>query len=549
MKALKTSIVATCFMLLCLAFAPVKRSQPSTDGQFLKALLLIEKSRKALENDEYKQAYKLAQKALKECPHNRVIFDEAWKVHLLNGKYKQAKRISENYMDYLNDMRRDDNLEHDFLFSKYRFYMSEAIVLLHSKKLHNANFGAIKAKLKTIQHVNRNNCFLSVSDLAELNNLMGLLSIVADGKSRHFKGDTWHSHLNANEIQGAYNYFNMADSLNQIFELKYEALDTNLNQCILWNNNYFLRPIEKRYKIDIPILHESLCIGQEVEPEVLLVESNAKDSLLKAYTKPQAYLQCFSEAHSALARFEEFHFFFDHSGSMGTISSEEGPLAQMTRLQVMKKSAAYIMLSLVEGGKLDMNAISVGDYCTNTPSLNTYVEPDRFEKPEDRVFHILNWLEQIHAEGATPLYNTFDMVNNHVQPTKKKSALILFSDGINSCDVLDGDKTDNDRLLQLKNELDKKNIEVFVVSLLPEEGNDEAFGIYKELARGGGDIWSFTNDCKKVELENNAFKLNFFLPPFESCATHTLNSDSVCFDWVDLDCCFDIQFEASAEDE
>lgn len=548
MKALQIAALAA-FFLLFSALTPPKKLPKNSDGQFLQALLTLEKAREALNSNDDRKALKLAHKALKQCPNNRVIVDETWKIYLLNGKYKQAKKVAEGFMDHLNDMRRDDGLEPDFLFSKYRFYMSEAIMLLHKKNYHEANFGAIRAKLKTIQHLNKDYCFLSISDLSELNNLLGLLAILSDGKSRHFKGDTWHSHLNAVEIQRGYNYFNMADSVNALFELDYEAVDTNMYQCRIWNNDYFLKEIKQQYKIDIPILYESLCIEREHIKDTPLADSNAKDSVLKSFTKPQAYLQCFTETHAALSKFEEFHFFFDHSGSMGTISAEEGPLAGMTRLDVMKKSASYIILSLVEGGKLDMNAISVGDYCTNTPDLNTYKDPDRFENEEDRVFFMLEWLERIHAEGATPLYNTFDMVNNHVQPTKKKSALLLFSDGINSCDVLDNDKADNDRLVQLKNELSKKNIEVFVISLLPEEGNDEAFGVYKELARGGGKIWSFTNDCKTVELESNAFALNFYLPPFEACPTHTLNSDSVCFDWVNMHTCFDIQFQAPEQEQ
>jgi len=146
MSRIKIASISLLFFL-CSNKAPVIRSSHD-DGAFLSALIHLEKANKALVAGDESRALKLAQKAWKQAPNNRLVFDQLWKTYLLLGKHKQALQLSRNYMEYLNDLRRDDSLDNDFLFSRYRLCISETITLLNKKSYDKVDFGAIRETLQ-----------------------------------------------------------------------------------------------------------------------------------------------------------------------------------------------------------------------------------------------------------------------------------------------------------------------------------------------------------------------------------------------------------------
>ncbi|QQS29996.1 MAG: VWA domain-containing protein [Sphingobacteriales bacterium] len=173
-------------------------------------------------------------------------------------------------------------------------------------------------------------------------------------------------------------------------------------------------------------------------------------------------------------KYKEIMFVLDHSGSMVA----EMPLPPETnkkgkevkrntsRFGVMQHSALYLLQKLKPSIKL--GAITVGNDCQITPDIH-------FPVIEDKRKQLSEMINQLYPNGATPLIEQLENSIGMFSAGKDKKAILLFTDGLDSCNpAMD--------MCAFGEELAKAGIDLFVVCFLLEESDTrEDYAFYNCL--------------------------------------------------------------------
>lgn len=200
------------------------------------------------------------------------------------------------------------------------------------------------------------------------------------------------------------------------------------------------------------------------------------------------------EIKSKLSKYDELLFVSDISGSMEI----DHPSIGVGRFTIMKEMLTY----LANGLKIKrLGMTTVGGSCYDSPfsSIPTTVENNAM---------VSQAISTLSCGGATPLINSLLNVKPLFSRDKKSKAILLVTDGMDTC-------ADNDLdLCLLAEDLQASGIDIHIVSFIVEGMEDygHAYHIYNCMTEvESGTVYEFTNDSKlkdrMEEDEDNTYSM------------------------------------------
>ncbi|MEZ5197694.1 MAG: VWA domain-containing protein [Bacteroidales bacterium] len=195
---------------------------------------------------------------------------------------------------------------------------------------------------------------------------------------------------------------------------------------------------------------------------------------------------------NTLNHFDEVLYVMDISASMEEeieIKNKKG-----TRFQVMVDLAKYLTTQLSADARI--GAISVGSGCDTLPELS--VEPGSISR-----LGLLNQITGLHPNGLTPLNKILETSNLLFSDSAEQKAILLFTDGLNSCG--------EGNTCEIANDLSLQGIQIYILSFLLETESEEEYSVFDCIATiSDGDIY-------EIEGQNGIEKKTLdYDPPFYS---------------------------------
>ena len=214
-----------------------------------------------------------------------------------------------------------------------------------------------------------------------------------------------------------------------------------------------------------------------------------------------------------LNEYDEIVLLLDISESMDTeiaINDKEA-----TRFEVMVDLAKYLASSL--DYEVQIGGISIGSECDESPVLK--YKPG--EVSREKLIAEINALE---LDGYTPLNDIMSYTNNLFSDTTEKKAVLLCTDGINSCG--------EGNTCEIAKTLYDQGINIYILSFLVEQDSQEEYSVFDCIANmTEGEIYEIQGQQGIVN------KTLGFEPPFYSLLIPSESIDtSYCLRQIRLKC-------------
>lgn len=190
------------------------------------------------------------------------------------------------------------------------------------------------------------------------------------------------------------------------------------------------------------------------------------------------------------SHFEEIVFVLDNSGSMLRPLTSDGTKSRMAEMVLC---ASFLIQNLPD--TISIGAINVGGNCGDRPEI--------LRKAGVKRSILLNQVQALFPRGVTPLHASLkqapDLFSEGYRPSKKRRAICLLSDGVNTCQ-------DPDNICSISSHMYEVGIQTNVVSFLLEEDSENAYAYaaYQCITESSGGILLALNEkatftAKKVE--------------------------------------------------
>jgi hypothetical protein len=214
-----------------------------------------------------------------------------------------------------------------------------------------------------------------------------------------------------------------------------------------------------------------------------------------------------------LNEYDEIVFLLDISESMDTEVEIKNKVA--TRFEVMVDLAKYLASSLSFETRL--GAVSIGSDCDEYPVLK--YKPGAVSR--EKLIADINALQ---VDGYTPLNDILSYSDELFSDTTEKKAILLMTDGINSC----GEANTCD----IAHILYEKGINIYILSFLVEQDSQEEYSVFDCVAN--------ISEGEVYEIEANRGIVNKtldYVQPFYSLLIPSESIDtSFCTNIIRLKC-------------
>jgi len=170
-----------------------------------------------------------------------------------------------------------------------------------------------------------------------------------------------------------------------------------------------------------------------------------------------------SQVLKILNEYDDMVFLLDISGSMEEEMSINN--LQTTRFDVVKDISKYLVSSL--WSEIPIGLITVGADCESVPELNLKAEHYSRQR-------LIYEIDKLQTNGSTPLNDRLNYCRNLFSDSTNKKALVLFTDGLNTCG--------EGNTCEIAEELYNQGINVYILSFLLEFESTMEYSVYDCIA-------------------------------------------------------------------
>jgi len=211
--------------------------------------------------------------------------------------------------------------------------------------------------------------------------------------------------------------------------------------------------------------------------------------------------------------YNEIILLLDISDSMDTELEIKNETS--TRFDVMIDLAKYIVANV--NGNVKLGGITVGSDCESNPVIS-------FKSGSLSRKDLITRIDSLKIGGLTPLNSILDYSIDLFSDTIAKKAILLCTDGLNSCG--DGNTC------EISEYLYNQGINIYILSFLMEQNNQEEYSVFDCVANiSEGEIYEINAG---TEIKN---KTIMFEPPYYSLLIPSDNIDtSYCLQYPRLRC-------------
>jgi len=214
-----------------------------------------------------------------------------------------------------------------------------------------------------------------------------------------------------------------------------------------------------------------------------------------------------------LNEYDEIVLLLDISESMDTELEIKNKTA--TRFDVMVDLAKYLAASL--NYEVQIGGISIGSECDESPFL-------RYKPGEVSREKLIAEINALEMDGYTPLNDIMSYTDNLFSDSTEKKAVLLCTDGINSCG--------EGNTCEIAKALYDQGINIYILSFLVEQDSQEEYSVFDCIANmTEGEIYEIQGQQGIVN------KTLGFEPPYYSLLIPSASIDtSYCINTIRLKC-------------
>lgn len=453
----------------------------STDKE--KANYHFYKGKSARQDGNYSKAINNYLKAIKSEPANTQYVMALIQAYFENGEFQKAeKSLKLHKSSFSNE---DDAFIWNFIFG---------LSLACNGEHHKAYVKFLEAEKLICNLDNQDSTIIS-----HLYNNLGCEKILNQPKewSPHLE-DHPHLSINFNVFAKAWPYFATA--------LRYNPQ----NEIVLQNMEYISTFCDCFEEMKNAYTDHTIRINNiEKKKEKSVTIKNFRPPTFGIKFLPDKIWQIIN----ILNEYDEIVLLLDISESMDTeiaINDKEA-----TRFEVMVDLAKYLASSL--DYEVQIGGISIGSECDESPVLK--YKPG--EVSREKLIAEINALE---LDGYTPLNDIMSYTNNLFSDTTEKKAVLLCTDGINSCG--------EGNTCEIAKTLYDQGINIYILSFLVEQDSQEEYSVFDCIANmTEGEIYEIQGQQGIVN------KTLGFEPPFYSLLIPSESIDtSYCLRQIRLKC-------------